>query len=543
MSDERMPGGSSGATLACHAGVTPEHLSAWRDGLLSPEQAHWLTSHAQGCPACQARLRDYDQIGSALRGQVIPTSAADPWPAMRQRVAGERAGVRRRPFGAPAWGRLGAVVAAALLVALFAGLLARQASQRPTPGVTPTVRATVTVGATATPTPVPAGAWTDVAAYDGLNGLVVAPSNPSVAYQVLFQQQKAAPSIFTLRRTDDQGASWHDLTPPSISGLTYPDIQGPFFGFVSPIDPQVLYLVVGGVTIPSCGANGIAAGHTCQLEYVSANGGQTWRPLVLPVRGLLTALNTSANGNPTLAGEIQAQGKRLYGVITSQALGTNATPPPARLVASDDGGLTWGLIDETFQAAGQGVYDYAATPSGSAIFVATDSLDQQTGPNAPLRQITLWRSTDGGASWTRIGPPPNGYLGDMRASWEAATSTPILYLETWDSKNNMYIQGSRNGDAGGYIAAPAFAPNGQPPTTLLTTLPDGSLVVENNGAVEAWRQTTTNTSTAWRPVTQPDGLANIGSAFTQRLAGGATRLWLVGMTTQAVAVEYATLQP
>jgi hypothetical protein len=106
----------------------------------------------------------------------------------------------------------------------------------------------------------------------------------------------------------------------------------------------------------------------------------------------------------------------------------------------------------------------------------------------------------------------------------------------------VYIQGSRNGDSGGYIAAPAITSTGQA-ATLLTTLSDGSLVIESNGAVEAWRQTPTNASTAWRTVAQPDGLLDYNSVFTQALAGGGTRLWLVGMTTQTVAAEYATLQP
>jgi hypothetical protein len=147
---------------------------------------------------------------------------------------------------------------------------------------------------------------------------------------------------------------------------------------------------------------------------------------------------------------------------------------------------------------------------------------------------------DGGASWAQIGPPPNSYLMDMRAAWDATTSAPILYLETADDKNNVYIQGSRNGDSGGYIAAPAITSTGQA-ATLLTTLSDGSLVIESNGAVVAWRQKPTNASTAWRTEAQPDGLFMYNSAFTQTLAGGATRLWLVGVTTSTFVAEYATL--
>ncbi|HEY7848805.1 MAG TPA: zf-HC2 domain-containing protein, partial [Ktedonobacterales bacterium] len=127
MSDELTPGAPpTGATLTCAVGVTPERLSAWRDGLLPADQAEWLATHVAGCPACGARLRDYEQIDAALREQTIPRAAANPWSAMRQRLTTYE---RRKRRGLPrraAWGGLGALVAAALLVALFAGLLGRQ---------------------------------------------------------------------------------------------------------------------------------------------------------------------------------------------------------------------------------------------------------------------------------------------------------------------------------------------------------------------------------------------------------------------------------
>lgn len=531
MSDEMTPGGSSGATLACPAGVAPEHLSAWRDGLQPPEQAQWLATHTTGCAACQARLRDYDQIGSALRSQMIPTSRADPWPAMRRLIAGEQPEARLRQSSAPAWSRLGAVVAAALLVALFAGLLARQASQRPTPGVTPTA------GATATATAVPAGVWTYVAAYRGVDGLVVAPSDPRVAYQMW-----AAPARLTLRRTDDQGASWHDLTPPSISGVTYPNIAGPFLGFVSPIDPHVVYLIIGVQTTAGCGANGVANGQYCQLEYVSADSGQTWRPLALPAPGLMTALGIGINGHPSIPGNIEAQGRRLYSVITSMRLGTNTPPPPARLIVSDDGGFTWRLIDGAFRADGQGVYAYAATPSGTTIFVATESLNQPTGAITTAPQIMLWRSVDGGAHWTQIGHPPNTDLLDMRVAWDAPFSTSILYLETADYRGRMYLVGGRFDNNGGSIDGPIVSLGIDPPGgILLTTLSDGSALIETKGAVMQALQTS-NSSAQANVVTQADGMSAYASAFTQTLADGATRLWLVGQDEQGVVVEYATLR-
>ncbi len=202
MSDEMRRGG---ATLVCAANVPPEELSAWRDGLQLPAQAQWLARHVPGCQACQSRMRDYERIGAALQQQMIPVPSADPWPAMRRRIAAPRQRLAL-PGGLSLsnralWGRVGAGVAALLLVALFAALLARQASLRPSPTTTPTAAATATA--------VPNGVWHDVTAYDGGNGVVIAASNPRVAYQfALVTTSKTAPPVITMRRTTDQGAHW-----------------------------------------------------------------------------------------------------------------------------------------------------------------------------------------------------------------------------------------------------------------------------------------------------------------------------------------------
>jgi anti-sigma factor RsiW len=108
MSDDRTPREpAQNATLACAAGVTPDTLSAWRDGLLPDAQAAWLAAHTPTCPACGARLRDYEQIGAALRGQIIPRSATDPWPAMLRRIQRERRGRRAHAVALGRAGRAG----------------------------------------------------------------------------------------------------------------------------------------------------------------------------------------------------------------------------------------------------------------------------------------------------------------------------------------------------------------------------------------------------------------------------------------------------
>ena len=544
MSDERERNdGAAGATLTCAAGVTPERLSAWRDGLLPPDQAAWLAAHSAGCAACSERLRDYDQIGAALRGQVIPISGADPWPAMRQRLARERRGFRLP--GGPARGGLGALVAAALLVALFAGLLAHQATQRPVASLTPTT------------TTAPAGVWTEIAAYHGIAGLEVAPSNPSVAYQILLNQAKGSPPTLVLRRTEDQGASWHTLTPPTIPGVVYPADGGPVSGFVSPLDPRVVYLIVGAQTTHACTLRGLTSGGYCQLELVSTDSGENWQPLHLPTPGLISGLLVG-RGAPAeqLSGALQAQGARLYADIVNSPLGANKPPAPGRLAASDDGGVTWRLIDAPIFADGQGIYDFAPTPSGSTIYIASEPLNQPGaagGPNGYNPPITLWSSGDAGATWKVFGPAPNGATGQqvvisLRAALAVGSHSPYLYIHTADYDGHEYIQRAIFDGSGAFLGAPAASgiagslpySNG---AIMLTTLPDGSLVIVYNNVVKAWLASYTGGGNEnWRPLTRQEQLSAISDAFTQALPGGATRLWLVGRDTQGnTTVEYATL--
>ena len=192
----------SGRTLACPDGVPPEILSAWRDGLLPPEQAAWLERHAPGCPACSERLRDYDAAASALAGQVIPRPGADLWPGVRVAIEREMGGAvggnARRGMRLPrglALGGIGAGVAALLLVALFAGLLISRKPGRPTSASTPTATQTAAVAVTATlaatvtlsatTTPSGPGVWAP------LTKCADAPADVRTIYNASIEQQKS----------------------------------------------------------------------------------------------------------------------------------------------------------------------------------------------------------------------------------------------------------------------------------------------------------------------------------------------------------------
>jgi hypothetical protein len=541
LSDERMPDepahatqgatGATGATLTCAAGITPVRLSAWRDGLLPTHSAEWLATHVASCPACSARLRDYDQIGVALRRQAIPRPAGDPWPAMQRFIArtSERQGRRRLrlPRGS-AWGGLGALVAAALLIALFAGLLAHQASLRPTAGATPTL-----TQATATPT-THSAAWTTVPGYQGLYGLAVAPSDPRVAYQ-LWNDLNGGPLM--LRRTDDQGVSWHALTLPYIAHADYPVIIGAWSHFVTnPLDARVVYLDIYATMqapITTCSSN--AGGQNspksplCLYQYLSVDGGEHWSLLSLPVVGSVSVLQaqSEAGAQPS---------SRIYGVIS--ALGKDS-----RLARSDDGGLSWQLIDAPILATGQSVAEYSATPTASTIFALSEPAGTQPGT---FPALTIWRSDDAGATWTNLGQAPSisGY--SMQAAMVVNSGKPLLYLVTTATSYSgpETIQGSLFGDSGSFLTAPDTTPrctadNG---SEFVGARADGSVIAWCGGALQSWLATPARAqNSGWRTLTQDPATSSVQTSFMQTLPDGSTRLWLVTEDNKGAKVEYATL--
>jgi hypothetical protein len=540
MSDDHTPRETApGATLTCDAGVTPASLSAWRDGLLPADQTQWLAAHAPACPACSARLRDYEQIGVALRGQVIPQSAADPWPAMRRRIereGRERRERRGRRQSLPRWGGLGALVAAALLVALFAGLLAQQAARRPAPGSTATVAASPIASPTTT-TPA-LGAWTQVPGYKGLYNLAVAPSDPRVAYQLGNDANGA--QIF--RRTDDQGATWHNLTLPNIANASYP-VVGAWSGVtVNPLDARVAYLSIAAAMkspITSCTSNGGGdidmTSPVCKYLYISVDSGAHWRLMSLPVVGELSAPTLAQDG---LMGQRDtsdaASPSRLYSPLFQRSTGA------MRLMRSDDNGVTWRLIDGAIVAAGQYATSFAATPTGSTIFAVSSS---HTGSGRPTTPETIWSSDDDGATWTNLGPAPNTSIMQMIAVRVASSGKPILYLlMTADNQNSVSIWGSLYGDSGGFHLAPYLASSCTSGSGyLLGSLADGSVLAWCGGAVEAWLTLPARVDQGWRTVAPNPGVQSIYTAFTQTLPDGSSRLWLLTQDNTGAVAQYITL--
>jgi hypothetical protein len=161
-------------TLECAAHISSEVLSAWRDGLLSEHEMARLSTHAPDCPACRARLADFDAVSAALLRQRELEPGERIVESVRRRAArggrgqaGRRLTFPPRPNGR-LWSGLGALGAVAALLLVFVYVFGH--AQGTTGGLQPTAttgaNATATFGkpiVTPRPTVTPSGPFTQVA--------------------------------------------------------------------------------------------------------------------------------------------------------------------------------------------------------------------------------------------------------------------------------------------------------------------------------------------------------------------------------------------
>jgi photosystem II stability/assembly factor-like uncharacterized protein len=315
-----------------------------------------------------------------------------------------------------------AVGAAVAIVALFAALLYTFGPGRTTAGnggksAMNTPAATPTAHATATTDPNDNG-WPPVASLQKQPAVpIFAPGNPAIVYE-------AAPSV--LRRSDDGGKSWHNLTLPSDSG------SSPAFVsiLVSPLDAQKAILQVtanqakGVTTCPTAFSSGHGAAVassgavplssnirasgsiTCTVQYFSTDGGQHWAHLHAPSGAVLGNKSADSTMPDAPSKPIFAQGSRLY---TYAGCGPACTgPDDFRIVTSTNGGATWSYADDALAGQSAHVCSFMPTASGSTLFALTSNPGCSVETGAP--NPALWSSTDGGATWSRATLPTSSQV-------------------------------------------------------------------------------------------------------------------------------------
>lgn len=280
--------------------------------------------------------------------------------------------------------------------------------------------ASATASANSTPT---VGVWETLSKLTlkrlagGATAGAIAPTNTDVVYQPLNQQESNDSYILGLRRSDNGGRTWHNLSlPVDARNLNYLTV------LVSPLDAHVVFLQVANQAASSCGAgdsatarvngNILASGTaSCMQEYFSASGGETWASVQQSVPGILSGVGFDV---PLLIG----QGSRIYG--TTRCYGS----PCIRLVTSVDGGRSWQAIDGSLAQQGLTVCNAAAPSTGTSVFAITSPGDCS---RIDQHARTLWRSDDAGAHWARVSTLPTTNEHGIAAVSRGNGQEPLLY--------------------------------------------------------------------------------------------------------------------
>ena len=547
------------AELHALYGALAEDGAAWRDE--TPALGPRLDAFARGLAASPT---PGTVVTEPEDDATIPLPGVQRTPPRDRSLASretETAGEARHPHhdrrrGLLAVAAMAAVVA--LLAVLFHNLLPlRQINHGPTPSPSPSA----SPHGTATPalTPGPSGQWQSLDALTYGNAIIagggpaIAPSNPLVVYEPELPGPNRQAS---LHRTEDGGKSWVDLSVPFPAGAAL----GWFGAVVSPLDARTVYVMAEVNNPSSCppatsyprGSSGATSGSgPCVFNFMSTDAGSQWQPLNI---GVGVGIGPSADAAKP---SIVAQGTRLYATGADTYCFGEKSMICTRILTSTDG-VSWSVIDRFLTVdQNQFICDWAATPHGTTVFAVTGA-ENGEGCSYYPHSLSLWRTDNAGASWTRVGmlPTPNirGLVatGGSGAPITLYANLPATVGTTTDNLDYPIpvlsdapgdLQASTDGGKTWHSAPTAgigggLLPGAQP----MGALSDGAVLMPftragsangGNPTFYAWAAGTGS----WQLVASPD---NIGAPQSLLVipAGRRDTLWVVVPKGDATSGEY-----
>ncbi|GAC1360818.1 MAG: hypothetical protein NVSMB38_44720 [Ktedonobacteraceae bacterium] len=364
------------------------------------------------------------------------------------------------------------------------------------------------------------GTWVRV--LDGYNivSITAAPSNAAVLYACGIHSQPSTsvpyrpnmPTVsYTLLHSTDSGTHWQEVT----------NLNADCQLAINPANSNDIYAVAmaGHVT---------SNGQVTNVLKHSTDGGRSWTDIA-------PTLNVG-NAQLSIAWHVQQLsmvGNHLFGI---QWLAPATLPPiekpssvtlPARLyisrlIESSDAGHTWTIVDGNLGTTGQGTRDYTVSPSDPQTIYELVGAQWKlyTVPSTPTdiptysNNLTLYKTTDGGRTWTKLlydlhygskmqlasSNPSLVYVGGtigvmplIGNDTGVDKSAPIPFLlhvstdggATWHNiaaptgitlVQNWFVSAD-----GQVYAATGSAPSGQPTATTGTIVPSGTSQIKPVG--------------------------------------------------------------